>query len=171
MNLCATKYGWYGRHLLFVVLTMCALLVLVIGCSMFGKKEASDYEKAYEWIQEMRSRISNSVEDSYKKTEMLVIVAQVGKDTLELASITRKLYADFIKLNDSYNATPEDYQKLISEFEADYKLVRERVIESRFKLKDLTTPQEWDDLTDPGDNNDVFRMTIMPSPDMKGGTS
>ena len=100
-----------------------------------------------------------------------MIVDQVGQDLSELIIITRKLYADFVKLDESYTATPDDYQKLLSEFEADRKLVSERVIEGRFKLKDLTTSQEWEALTDPGDDTGVFRMTIMPSIDMKGGTS
>ena len=168
MKLCKIVCGY---QLIFSVMVVAAVLAFVPGCSKFGKKDATMYEKQNEWIQDMEERIADHIKDPATRTEMLVIVDQVGQDVLELIIITRKLYADFIKLDDSYTATPEDYQKLISEFEADHKIVSERVIESRFKLKDLTTPQEWDDLTDFGDNEDVFRMTIMPSPDMKGGTS
>lgn len=152
-------------------MVVAAVLAFVPGCSKFGKKDATIYEKQNEWIQDMEERIADHIKDPATRTEMLVIVNQVGQDLLELVTITRKFYIDFAKLNDSYSATPEDYQKLISEFEADYKLVRELVIESRFKLKGFTSPQEWKDLTDPGDNKDVFRMTIMPSLDMKGGAS
>jgi hypothetical protein len=160
-----------GFNLTCAALVLAALLALVPGCSKFGKKDATMYEKQNEWIQDMEERIADHIKDPATRTEMMVIVDQVGQDLVELVIITRKLYADFIKLDDSYTATPEDYQKLISEFEADHKIVSERVIESRFKLKDLTTPQEWDALTDSGDNEGVFRMTIMPSQDMEGGTS
>ena len=160
-----------GFLLIFAALVLAILLALVPGCSKFGKKDATIYEKQNEWIQDMEERIVDHIKDPATRTEMMVIVDQVGQDLVELVTMTRKLYVDFAKLDDSYTATPEDYQKLISEFEANHKVVSERVIESRFNLKDLTTPEEWDELTDSGDNEGVFRMTIMPSPDMKGGKS
>lgn len=160
-----------GFKLTCAALVIAAVLALVPGCSKFGKKDRTIYEKQNQWIQYMEEQIADHIKDPETRTEMLVIVDQVGQDLSELIIITRKLYTDFVKLDESYTATPEDYQKLLSEFEADRKLVSERVIEGRFKLKDLTTPQEWEALTDPGDDTGVFRMTIMPSIDMKGGTS
>ena len=160
-----------GKLSLSAALAMCLLLGLVSGCSMFGKKEATYFEEENEWVQDMRERIADSIEDKDKKTEMLAIIDRLGEDLIELAEITIKLYADFVKLDDSYYSTPEDYQQIISEFESDLQKVHDRIIDRRFTLIDLTTPEEWDYLTDPDKHKSLYRIIIKPVPKNIGGTS
>jgi len=144
MKLRANICGW---QLLFITLSMCALIGLVLGCSASSKKEKSGEEARNEWVQDMREGIIDSIEDPGTKNNMLAVVDQIGKDHSELAAITRSLYVDFIKLDDKYDATPEDYENIISEFEERYQVVVSRIIEKRFKIRDMATPEEWEDLT------------------------
>ncbi len=150
----------YDCPSLFAVLAPCVLLGLVSGCSMFGKKEKAEFKPGSEWIEDMRDRVRENIEDPGKKTDMLAVVDQVEKDLWELDRVVRKLYANLRTLNDNYNASPEEFRKVISEFEADRKEVRDRIVDSRFKMRDLSTPEEWKKLTDERKSKGLHRQTI-----------
>ena len=152
-NIC----GWPS---LFAALALCVLLGLTYGCSTFGKKEEAKFEPGIEWVEDMQGRVAENIEDPDKKTAMLALIDQIEKDLLEVDRVVRKLYADLSTLNDNYNASPDEYRKVISEFEADHKEVRDRIIDSRFKMRDLLTPEEWKKLTDYSKRKGLYKQTI-----------
>jgi hypothetical protein len=88
-------------------------------------------------IEDMRGRISENIEDPDKKTAMLALVYQVEKDLLEVDRVVQKFYGDLGTLTDNYDASPDEFRKVNSEFEA------ERKVELRFQMKDLVTAEEW----------------------------
>jgi|GEM_PF-1382161 len=147
--------GWPS---LIAVLALCVLLGLSYGCSKIGKKD--EFKPGNEWIEDMRARVAENIEDPGKKTRMLALVDQVNKDLYELDRVVRKLYADLDALGDNYDATPEEFQKAISEFEADRKKLVDRIIDSRFKMRDLSTPEQWNDLTDIKKKEGLYKQTI-----------
>ncbi len=149
--------GWPS---LFAVLALCVLLGLTYGCSKFGKKEKAGFEPGTEWVDDMRARVAENIEDPGKKTRMLALVDQVEKDLLEVDRVVQKLYIDLDTLGDNYNSTPEEYRMVISEFEADRKEVRDRIIDSRFKMRDLSTPETWKELTDIRKRKGLYKQTI-----------
>jgi len=157
MKYLRNTYGW---HSLFAVLALCALLGLASGCSTFGKKEKAEFEPGTEWIEDMRARVIENIEDPGKKTQMLALVDQTEEDLLEVDRLMLKLYADLSKLGENYNATPEEFQTVITEFEAHRNEVRDRVIENRFKMRDMSTPEEWKKLTDNSNRKGLYKQTI-----------
>jgi hypothetical protein len=157
MKFLRNAYGW---HSLLVVLALCVLLGLFFGCSKAGKKEKNEFKPGSEWIEDMRERVADEIEDPGKKTEMLAVVDQLEKDLWELDRIVQKLYADLGTLTKDYNAIPEAFHKAIAEFEADRQVIRDRIINSRFKMRDLSTPEEWEELTDYSKRKGLFRQTI-----------
>jgi Mg2+ and Co2+ transporter CorA len=127
---------------------------------MSEKKEKAEFEPGTEWVEDMRDRIEKNIEDPNKKTDLLALVDQIEKDLVELDRVVQKLYADLRTLNDNYNASPEEYRKVISEFEADRKEVQDRIVNSRFKMRDLSTPEEWKKLVDYSKGKGFYQQTI-----------
>ncbi|MBW1752761.1 MAG: hypothetical protein JRJ46_06585 [Deltaproteobacteria bacterium] len=149
--------GWPS---LFAVLALCVLLGLTYGCSTFGKKDEAKFKPGNEWIEDMRGRVAENIKDPGKKTRILALVDQAEKDLLELDRVVQQFYADIGALNDNYNASPDEYRKVISEFEADQNEVRGRIIDIRFKMRDLSTAEEWKELTDIKKRKGLYKQTI-----------
>jgi hypothetical protein len=150
----------YGSPTLLAVLSLCVLFGLISGCSKVGKKEKAEFKPGSAWIEDMRNRIEDNIQDPDKKNSMLALVDQTEKDLLEVDQAVRKLYTDFSSLSENYNSTPEEFRKVISEFEASRRAVRGRVIENRFKMRDLSTPAEWKKLTDISKSKGLYQQTI-----------
>ena len=146
--------------MLSAILSLCVLFGLFFGCGKIGKKEKAEFKPGSAWIEDMRHRVEDTIQDPDRKTSMLALVDQTEKDLLEVDRAVRKLYADFSSLSENYNSTPEEFQKVISEFEASRREVRDRVTDSRFKMRDLSTPAEWKKLTDISKSKGLYRQTI-----------
>ena len=111
------------------------------------KKEKETFIPGNEWVEEMRTRIETVISEPAKKNNMLSIVKETERDLLELDRVIQKFYADMGKLKDNYGASREDFARAISEFEAERKIVGQRIIDKRFQMRDLSTPEEWQRLT------------------------
>lgn len=157
MRYLRNTYVWPS---LFAVLSLCVLLGLIFGCSTFGKKEKTEFEPGSKWLEDMRARVEGNIEDQNKKTRMLALVDQTEKDVQKVDRLVRKLYADLSTLGENYNSTPQEFRMVISEFEASRREVRARIIESRFKMRDLSTPEEWKKLTDNSKRKGLYKQTI-----------
>jgi hypothetical protein len=155
MRFFRNTHGWPS---LLAVLALCALLELTYGCSKFTKK--AEFEPGNEWVEDMRARVEENIEDPGKKTRMLALVDQIEKDLLEVDRVVRKLYTDLDILGDNYDSTPEEFQKVISKFEDDREKVVARIVDSRFKMRDLSTPETWEKLTDTSKRNGLYKQTI-----------
>jgi hypothetical protein len=136
------------------------MLGLTYGCSKFGKKDEAKFKPGNEYVEDARDRVSKNIEDPDKKTAMLALVDQVEKDLLEVDRVVQKFYANIGALNDNYNASPDEYRKVISEFEADQNEVRDRIIDIRFKMRDLSTAEEWKELTHYRKRKSLYKQTI-----------
>jgi len=152
-NIC----GWPS---LFPALVLCVLLGLTYGCSKFGKKEEAKFKPGNEYVEDMRTRVAENIEDPGKKTRMLALVDQVEKDLLEVDRVVQQLYIDLDTLSDNYNSTPEEFRKVISKFDADRKKVLDRITDRRFKARDLATPETWKELTDIRKRKGLYKQTI-----------
>lgn len=149
--------GWPS---LFAALAVCILLGLTYGCGKLGKKDEAKFKPGNEWVEDMRGRISENIKDPGKKTRMFAIVDQVEKDLLELDRVVRKLYIDLDTLGDDYNSTQEQFRAVIAQFETDRKKVADRIIDSRFKMRDLSTPEAWEELTDIRKRKGLYKQSI-----------
>ena len=157
MRVLRNTCGWSS---LFAVLALCALLGLTSGCSTFGKKEKAEFEPGSKWLEDMRARVIENIEDQNKKTLMLALVDQTEKDVQEVDRLIWKLYADFSDLSENYNSTPDEFRTVITEFEANRNEVRDRIIGGRFKMRDLSTSEEWKKLTDYSKKKGLYQQMI-----------
>jgi hypothetical protein len=65
-------------------------------------------------------------------------------------------------LDDNYDAIPDDFQKVFSEFEAHRKQVIDRIMDSGFMLRGLSTPEEYEKLTNIGKRKGLYKQSIRP---------
>jgi hypothetical protein len=154
-----TPAGWPP---LFAVLALCVLLGLTYGCSKFGKKDEAKFKPGNEYVEDMRDRVAENIKDPDKKTAMLAIVDQIEKDLWEVDRIVQKLYADVYALSENYNSTPDEFRKVISEFEAERQKTGDRIMDSRFKMRDLSTPEEWKKMTHYSKRKGPHKQTFRP---------
>ena len=150
-------YGWPS---LFAVLALCVMLGLTHGCGKFGKKDEAKFKPGNEWIEDMRGRVAENVADPGKKTRILAFVDQIEKDLLEVDRVVQQLYIDLDSLGENYNSTPDEFRMVFSKFEADRQKVQDRTIDSRFKMRDLSTGEEWEELTDIKKRKGLYKQTL-----------
>ena len=150
-------YRWPS---LIAVFALCFLLGLTYGCSKFGKKETAEFNPGGKWLADMRARVEENIEDPDKKTRMLDLVDRTEQDVMEIDRAVMKLYADISTLGENYDASPEAFREIMTEFETDRIKIRDRIIDTRFAMRDLATPEEWERLTDNSKKKGLFQQTI-----------
>lgn len=140
-----------GWRLLFSALSMCALLGLLFGCSIFKQEDQAASTMGSKWLEDSRKKIEQTIDDPNKKAALLALLDDTEKDLGELQKMIEKFYADIGELNDNYNATPEDYQNVFTALEKDRNEIGNRLTDMRFKVVALTTPEEWQELPQVGE--------------------
>ena len=134
------------------------LFYLTFGCSRGIKK--AEFEPGEEWITDMRERIEASIDEPNKKNQMLLMVDQIEDDLIKLNQTIRKHYADLFTIDRNYEALPEDFRKQFAHFNRSRYQIRNQIIETRFQLKELVTPEEWKKLTDVSKKKGLFKISI-----------
>src|SRR5437879_6989212 len=107
----------------------------------------------------MDERVNKTVKDQKKakqaKATVQDIINEVKQSFKKTSAYHQKLYA----LNANYEATPEQFMKVMDEQSNERMASTTRILGLRFKLKALLTPQEWKDLTEAMDKT---RSRYMP---------
>jgi hypothetical protein len=110
---------------------------------MKGKKKEAKFVPGEEWVTDMRGRVEASIADPDKKTQMMLLVDQMGTGLLELDRAVLKHYSNLRKIDRNYHSTHEDFKKAFADFNANRYQIRDRIIEARFKMRALSTTEEW----------------------------
>jgi hypothetical protein len=135
------RYSFLPAALIAVI----GLLLLAPGCR---KKQESPYGPGAAWIDDMRERIEEKIDDKDKSVELLKIVDRIEVVVTELDQHTRELYGKLDKLDADYNSTREHFQK---EFDAFNKMRRKKVdemIDIMLEMKKTAGRDDWKELSD-----------------------
>jgi hypothetical protein len=108
----------------------------------------------------MRGRIEATIQDSDRKARMLALVDDTERDLAEMDRLIQQLYTDISALGEDYHTTPEAFELAIAEFEERRSEVRDRVIDTRFKMKEMSTPEEWKKLTDNSKRKGLYNQAV-----------
>ncbi|UCG12728.1 MAG: hypothetical protein JSU72_20010 [Deltaproteobacteria bacterium] len=123
----------------FVVL---GLILLMNGCS---HQPVSKEESRQRVLEEMRIYIGK-IQDPKRVEQLLVLVDALQQDLAELNRTVRKFGSDMRTLNVNYDATREDFDKMLDEYNTTRKGKQREILTSYLKMKELTTPDEWKSL-------------------------
>ena len=139
-----------------------ATTLVVGGCARHhGYGSASSYREAAleRGLAETNELVDKTVKDPEKAKQAKAIVQDIITEVMQSfkknSAYHQKLYA----LNANYEATPDQFIKVLDEQNNERMASETRILGLRFKLKALLTAQEWKDLTEAMDK---MRSGYMP---------
>ena len=122
------------------------LLLSLAGCG--GKNTESAYGPGNEWVDDMRARIQDKIDDPQKVTDLLVVVDEIEKSMIDLDQDVKDYYTALTKLDKNYNSTREEFQAAIDDFNAKRRQHRDKMIGVMFEMKRIAGREDWKKLSD-----------------------
>jgi len=139
-----------------------ATTLVVGGCARHhGYGSASSYREAAleRGLAEMDELVDKTVNDPEKAKQAKAIVQDIINEVKQSFKKTSAYHQKLYALNANYEATPEQFMKVMDEQANERMASTTRILGLRFKLKALLTAQEWKDLTEAMDKT---RSRYMP---------
>jgi len=137
-------------HSVFSIMLVAVVFAVFTGsCSKSKKGDGGDPgPPATPWVDDIRSRISENIDDPKKSSEMFALVDSLEQMLEEFDVDVQNYYRQILEVNADYNATREDFERVRSRFETRRKAARREAMALRFQLKNLATKEEWKRLSD-----------------------
>lgn len=131
--------------------TICAVILLV-GCSshhhhgmMSGGKSEAYWQRGQ---QDMEGLVNRTVQNPEKAKQVNVLVGEIIKELKASREQEREYHRQIYTLNANYDATPEEFSKILNESNIQRMQSSANVLSLRFKMKNLMTAEEWKALSD-----------------------
>jgi thiamine biosynthesis lipoprotein ApbE len=134
-------------------LVFCTLTVLTVaGCGRhhgMGPYGRGDMDAVGDKAnREMSELIDKTVQDPERAKRARAIVAEIVEEVKQLYRQNRQHHRKLYELNENYQATPEEFMKILDEVNNSRMRSGAKILGMRFKLKELLTAEEWKALTD-----------------------
>lgn len=127
-------------------------MVLLVGCSSYrhhgmmgGGKSEAYWQKGR---QDMEGLINRTVKDPDKAKQVNAIVGEIVNELKAGREQERASLRQLYTLNASYTAPPEEFNQILDEAGSQRMKTAAKVLDLRFKMKDLMTGEEWKALSD-----------------------
>jgi seryl-tRNA synthetase len=98
--------------------------------------------------QDMAALIDRSVKDQDKAQQVKSIVGEIVTELKAGREQERAYHRQLYTLNASYQATPEEFTKILDEANNQRMRTSAKILSLRFKMKELMTADEWKALSD-----------------------
>lgn len=139
------------RSTQWAALSLASLLVLG-GCSSYhhhgmmeGGKSDAYWQKGQ---QDMEGLVDRTVKDQAKAQQVKSIVGEIVTELKAGREQERAYHRQLYTLNASYQATPEEFTKILDEANNQRMRTSAKILSLRFKMKELMTADEWKALSD-----------------------
>jgi Spy/CpxP family protein refolding chaperone len=127
-------------------------IMATAGCGShhgMGQHGRGDMDYAAEkGAKEMAALIDKTVQDPEKAKQVQAIVGDIIAEVKETYRQNRQYHRKLYELNASYEASPEDFTKILDEMNNNRMRSAAKILGLRFKMKELLTPQEWKTLSE-----------------------
>jgi hypothetical protein len=120
-------------------------LLSTVGC---GKKAEMPYGPGGKWIDDMRARITNNVEDPDKSIKLLEQVDEMEIVLMELDQYLTDYYNRLTLLDENYNSTREEFQEEIDAFNKYRHNAVEKLFEITVEMKKIAGRADWAAISD-----------------------
>ena len=131
------------RYRLYILVAVLTLSVTACSSSKKGVNEP-----AYDWIEDLRSNATDVVKSPDKAASILELIDDLEIKLLDLDRVARKHYASLGELTANYDTDRSAFDRQMRDFNVDIQARRERLLDIRFQIKDLSTPEEWAAIAD-----------------------
>jgi Spy/CpxP family protein refolding chaperone len=129
-----------------------ATIMVTAGCGAhhhgMGYPGRGDEYVAEKGAQEMAALIDKTVQDPEKAKQVQAIVRDIITEVKQTSRQNREYHRKLYELNANYEATPEDFTKILDEMNNNRMRSASKILVMRFKMKELLTVQEWKALSD-----------------------
>jgi hypothetical protein len=132
------------------------LFLAVAGCGKLKKKEPATFEPGQKWLQDMRTHINKVITDTDRKSQLLGVVDQFEQEMEDMDLAVQRYNKKIFAVDSDYNSTAEDFRNVFNDFHQEKILFQKRFLDLRFKMVDLTTPEEWKKLADISSEDTLF---------------
>jgi Spy/CpxP family protein refolding chaperone len=127
-------------------------ILMTAGCGShhhgMGYPGRGDEYAAEKGVQEMAALIDKTVQDPEKAKQVQTIVGDIITEVKHTSRQNRDYHRKLYELNANYEATPEDFTKILDEMNNNRMRSASKILVMRFKMKELLTAQEWKALSD-----------------------
>lgn len=129
-------------------------LVLVAGCGHgpyhhggsqgggMGQGHGADREA------EVMAAVTKAVPDPEKAKRVQDALKEIMEEATQSFKQNREFHRKLYELNADYNATPEQFTKVLDDLNNNRMRTGAKILATRFKIKDMLTAEEWKAFTD-----------------------
>ena len=131
-----------------VVLSL--VLFSMVGCSQYhhGRPGAYGEPASQEIVSEVKRLVEENVKNPEKAGQVQGLIQDIVKEVRKSAQETRGFHEQLAVLNANYDAPAEQFTKILDQLNNSRMESAARILKTRFKVKELLTPEEWKNLND-----------------------
>jgi hypothetical protein len=132
-------------------------VLLVAGCA--HKPEAPPQK-----TESLQDLVHKEISDPARAEKVLALMEQMDARIKLQNEMNQQAQQAFLNLNADYNTTPEQFQQHMDSARASRDENRQKIMDAYFQIKALTTQQEWEALSKPGEQRlmDFLNKTEVP---------
>ena len=131
------------RSVPYLIIFAGILLLLLAGCSKKAKIETTS-----DWITQMKSSVYDVVKDSQRAQQIVNEFEQLDQKLDAWDVYLGEYKSELDKLNANYDLSLEEFRAFIDKYNIKRHALKEELLASRFKIKELATKDEWKKLAD-----------------------
>ncbi len=99
-------------------------------------------------VQEMMAAVEKAVPDPEKAKRVQAALTEIVEEAKQSYKQGREYHQKLYELNADYNATPEDFTKILDELNNSRMRTGAKILAIRFKMKEMLTAEEWKAMND-----------------------
>jgi len=99
-------------------------------------------------VQEMMAAVEKAVPDPEKAKRVQAALTEIVEEAKQSYKQGREYHRKLYELNADYNATPEDFTKILDELNNSRMRTGVKILAIRFKMKEMLTAEEWKAMND-----------------------
>jgi predicted KAP-like P-loop ATPase len=133
---------------------LCIVFVLIlfttVSCSQHhrGRPGMSGDSRMQEVVPEVKELVEQNVKDPEKAKQVQAMVQNIVNEVRKSGQQVRGYHEQLAALNADYNARPEQFTKILDELTNSRMESAAKILQMRFKIKDMLTADEWKNLND-----------------------
>jgi hypothetical protein len=130
------------------VIKVVTFWLLIVGISGCGKKSEAPYGPGGKWIDNMRERITQEIEDPDKSIRLLEQVDRLEAVLIELDDTLVQYYEELQELDADYSSKREDFQNAIDSFNEYRAETLGRLVNIVLEMKKIAGRADWSIVSD-----------------------
>ena len=99
-------------------------------------------------VKEMMAAVEKAVPDPEKAKRVQAALTEIVEEAKQSYQQGREYHQKLYDLNANYNATPEDFTKILDELNNGRMRTGAKILAIRFKMKEMLTAEEWKAMND-----------------------